>query len=274
MNILGKILGSTAGFVLGGPLGALLGIAAGGVVDSMRARTHESNRASSHGYDHNIEDRPLAFTLAVIALSAKLARADGKVDDDEIALINRLKHHFPIARESEPLIKRIFDEALKEDHSFEPYAQQIKEIFHTEPHLRDEPNLLETLMAALFRIALVDGVYHHKERDYLQRVAEILGFNEADFHRMERLWGQASYEKSTGRTEEHSSKTDPYATLGIAHDASHEDIKRSWREKARTYHPDNLAAHGLPREFTELANQKMAEINQAYEMIRKQRGIK
>ncbi len=242
MSIWGKVIGGAAGFALGGPLGALVGAVAGHAFDRLR----DGVRIRAE------EVKPVAFTVAVIVLAAKMAKADGVVTRDEIDTFKRIFHIPPSELRD---VGRLFDRARKDAAGFEPYARQIAILF------RDNPRLLEELLDGLFEIAKADGVVHPAELAYLRKVAGIFGFDEATFERV-RL----------GHME--GAAADAYEVLGLSPDAADEEVKATYRKLARQYHPDRLIAEGMPQEFIDLANEKLARINDAYERIRRQRGLK
>lgn len=239
MSIWGKVIGGAAGFAMGGPLGAFVGALAGHAVDSM------TEAAAT-----DPETRRVAFTIAVIVLGAKMAKADGVVTRNEV---EAFKSAFRIPKDEVAKVAQIFNRAKTDSAGYEPYARQLKEIF------ADQPAVLEELLGALFKIAQADGVYHRKEREFLQRVAGIFGFDDSAFERIE-----ANF---TG-----TEATDPYAVLGLSRDAPDEEVKRTYRELIREHHPDRLIAEGMPQEFVDVANHKLAAINAAYDKIRKERA--
>ncbi len=243
-GIWGKIIGGAAGFALGGPLGALGGAVAGHAVDRMRAAPEDPGRQSAA--------REIAFTTAVIALCAKMAKADGQVTRDEIEAFRRIFHVPP---EEIGNVGRVFDLARKDARGFEPYARQVAGMFAA------NPAVLEELLDALFYIAKADGVIHPAELDYLRRVAEIFRFDETTFRRL-----HASHEGE--------GKPDPYAVLGVDHDADDETVRAAWLRLTRENHPDRLTAQGMPEDFVRIATERMAGINAAWDAIRKQRGIR
>lgn len=240
MSIWGKVIGGAAGFAIGGPLGAFVGALAGHAVDSM----------TEHA-EHDPETRRVAFTIAVIVLGAKMAKADGVVTRDEV---NAFKTAFRIPPQEVGKVSQIFDRAKQDSAGYEPYARQLKEIF------AGQPAVLEELLGALFRIAHADGVYHPDERAFLQRVAAIFGFGTSDFERLEA--GFIGTEP-----------TDPYALLGISRNASDDEVKTAYRRLIREHHPDRLIAEGMPQEFIDVANQKLAAVNAAYDRVCRERGI-
>lgn len=243
-GIWGKIIGGAAGLALGGPIGALIGAVAGHAVDRMRAAQEGGARPDA--------TREIAFTIAVIALCAKMAKADGTVTRDEIAAFRRIFHVPPDEIRN---VGRVFDQARKDARGFEPYARQVASMFAA------NPAVLEELLDALFYIANADGVLHPAELDYLGRVADIFGLDETTFGRI-----RANHESDR--------KNDPYAVLGVERDSGDEAIRAAWLKLTRENHPDRLTAQGMPEDFVQIATERMAAINAAWDSIRKERGIR
>ncbi|MBT5570963.1 MAG: DnaJ domain-containing protein [Alphaproteobacteria bacterium] len=244
MSIWGKVLGGAAGFMIGGPLGALVGAGAGHLYDKARQGASEGVAGDP--------TKQIGFTIAVIALGAKLAKADGVVTPDEIRAFRRV---FKVSPEESQNVARVFNQARKSTAGYEPYAKQVGGMF------KDNPAVLEELLNCLFHIALADGEVHEDELIYLQNVAAIFGFSETDFARIR--------EQNMG-----PDKADPYTVLGVRHDMDDAAIKSAYRKLVRENHPDSLIAQGMPEEFIEVANDKLAAINAAYDKICAQRGIK
>lgn len=244
MSIWGKVLGGAAGFAIGGPLGALIGVGAGHLYDKTRENASEVGAGDP--------TKQVGFTIAVIALGAKLAKADGVVTPDEIRAFRRV---FKVAPEETKNVARIFNQARKSTAGYEPYAKQVAGMF------TDNPAVLEELLNCLFHIAKADGEVHEDELTYLRNVAAIFGFTDADFARVR--------EQNMG-----PDLADPYTVLGVTHDASDDEIKTAYRKLVRENHPDSLIAQGMPEEFIEIANDKLAAINAAHDKICAQRGIK
>ncbi len=247
MSIWGKVIGGVAGFALGGPLGALIGAYAGHKMD--KARTGQ-DPTLGHG-DYDQQSKQVAFTMAVIVLSAKMAKADGVVTREEVSAFKEVFH---IPADEMSSVGKLFDEARKDASGFEPYAEQVARMFAR------EPAVLEELIGGLFHIARADGTIAPAELDFLTKVAVIFGFSDRDFERL-----RASYDKPE--------TSSPYAVLGVSRDADDAEIKKAYRKLLVVNHPDKLIAQGLPQEFIDLANEKMAAINAAYDAIKKQRGM-
>jgi len=239
--IWGKVIGAIAGFVLGkGPLGLLAGLAAGQWVDIVLERRFPNREAKR---------RKDVFLTAVTCLSAKLAKVDGPVSREEV---DAFKAQFRFRSEDKSAVARLFDQAKLDPSGFEPYARSLAENFAAEPFL------LAELFGALFRIAAVDGGPNDAELRFLEAVAQIFG-----------LSFQGAYEVPPRRQPQGK---DPYAVLNVSRTAAMSEIKAAWRRLSREHHPDNLIAKGVPEDYVALANQRMAEINAAYDRIRQERG--
>ncbi len=238
MSIWGKIVGGGIGFAIGGPIGALLGGLAG----------HAYDKASDVGAEGT---KQVAFTIAVIVLGAKMAKADGKVTRDEV---DAFKDIFRVPQHEVDNVSRVFNMARKDAGGFEPYAGQMARMF------RGNPAVLEDLLDGLFHIAKADGIVHPAELEYLKSVAAIFGFSEAEFARI-----RASHVGADA--------SDPYTILGLDHEVTDKDLKAAYRKLVKEHHPDTLIAQGMPEEFVEVANDKLAAINVAYDRIAEQRGL-
>jgi DnaJ like chaperone protein len=240
MSIWGLIIGGTAGFAIGGPIGGLLGAAAGIAME--RAYTDPQPAPENQ--------RRVAFTVAVIALSAKMAKADGIVTRDEIAAF-RQRVHIPQSELKQ--VGKFWDLARQTPDGFEDYAAQVAKLFVA------KAPVLEQLLDLLFFIAKSDGRLSGPEIDYLARVASIFGFDEQDFERLIALHGDSG--------------PSPFEILGVEPDIENDALRTHWRDLVRTHHPDRLMADGMPEEFVQAANEKLASINAAYDTIARQRGM-
>ncbi|MDQ2088331.1 molecular chaperone DjiA [Marimonas arenosa] len=196
-------------------------------------------------------ERSVGFAIAVIALGAKMAKADGRVTRDEVAAFREV---FQIAKEDEAGAARVFDLARQDVAGFEDYARKIRAMFG-----QDDEALCD-LMEGLFHIAMADGTYHPNEDDFLARVAGIFDVPEARFRQLRSRFVP-------------DAAPDPYDVLGVPHDASMDDIRTAWRTLVRDTHPDRMMARGLPEEALKLAESRMAAINRAWEDIQHDRGV-
>jgi len=190
-------------------------------------------------------ERSVAFAIAVIALGAKMAKADGHVTRDEVTAFREV-FHIPAGEEDNAA--RVFNMARTDITGFEGYATRIKAMFG------DEMSTLNELMEGLFHIAMADGEYHPGEDDFLHQVAGIFGLEEREFRSM-----RARHVPDA--------EPDPYDVLGIAPDAPLEDVRARWRTLVRETHPDRLMARGVPEEAIKIAEKRMIAINRAWEDI-------
>ncbi len=195
-------------------------------------------------------DRTVAFTIAVIALGAKMAKADGVVTRAEVSAFREIFH---IPPSDEASAARVFNLARQDVAGFEDYAARIGRLF-----ARNENRLCD-IIEGLFYIAMADGAYHADEDAFLARVAEIFGFDKSRFRQI-----RARFVPDAER--------DPYEVLGIAHDASMDAVRAAWRAAVKESHPDMLVSRGLPEEALRLAERRMADINRAWEEISEARG--
>ena len=233
MSVWGKVSGAAAGLFVGGPVGAVVGAVVG------------------HFFLDREADPGVTFTIAVVALAGKMARADGVVTDQEFQVFRQV---FGVPPEEQANVQRIFNLARQDIAGFEHYAGQIARLFV------GNPAMLEDILDGLFEIAKADGVLHPGEAAFLERVAEIFGFAPNEFRRI-----RASHFAPE--------LTDPYVILGLAYVADNDELKQTYRRLVRENHPDSLMARGVPPEFVKLANDKLAAINNAYDKIRTERGL-
>ena len=240
MSIWGKLGGAAAGFLAGGPLGALAGAFAGHVLFDRSGFMAERP-----------EEEGVAFTIAIIALGAKLAMADGIVTRDEEEAFTRV---FRVPPHETGNVKRIFDLARRDVAGYDAYAAQIARMFRT------NPAVLEDVMDGLFEIAKADGVFHPGEARLLEHVADIFGFAPNVYRRI--------------RATHFPDASDPYVILGVGYEASEDEIKHTYRLLVKENHPDSLIGRGVPPEFVKLATDKLAAINVAYDRIVEERDFR
>lgn len=227
MSIWGKLTGAAAGF--GGPIGALLSHFGQFAID---------RAGSGH-------DKQVAFTVGVIALGAKMAKADGVVTRDEI---QAFKEVFKVPPGEEHNVARLFNLAKQDVAGFELYARQLDRLFH------DNRELLTDVMDGLFHIAVADGYLHPSEERFLAQVAKEFGFSDREFLRIKgRHFKCEMY--------------DPYNILHASPKATDAELKIQYHKLVAENHPDMLMARGVPAEFIDIATKKLAAINAAYEEI-------
>lgn len=195
-------------------------------------------------------ERSIAFTIAVIALGAKMAKADGQVTRDEVTAFREVFH---IAAQDEAGAAKVFNLARQDVAGYEDYARRIKAMF------RGQPETLRDLLEGLFHIAMADGFYHPNEHAFLETVSGIFGLPDADFMALRMRFMP-------------DAPRDPYTVLGVSADTPPAEIRRAYRKLVRENHPDAVMARGLPKEALQLAEKRMADINRAWEEIERTLG--
>jgi DnaJ like chaperone protein len=194
--------------------------------------------------DEKPPEKTVAFTIGMIALSAKMAKSDGVVTHDEVRAFEDV---FQVPEKDKSAVERVFNLAKQDIAGFESYAKKVAELFSGGAHT------LENVLDGLFHIAKADGAVHEQELSYLQRVSEIFGFKEKDFIRI--------------RARHVVIVDDPYVILGLPSDASVSVVKKQYRKLARELHPDKQVASGMPEELVIIASDRLARINAAYSEI-------
>ena len=190
-------------------------------------------------------ERTIGFTIAVIALGAKMAKADGLVTRDEVTAFRQV-FHIPASETQNAA--RVFDLARKDVAGFDLYAARIRDMFGA------GHQALVDLLEGLFYIAVADGSYHPNENVFLEEVARIFGVQSRDFVNMRARFVP-------------DENPDPYCVLGIEPSSDAETVLQAWRALVREYHPDRMIARGVPEEAMKLAEKRLIQANWAYEEI-------
>ena len=256
----GKSIGGMAGFAMGGPFGAVVGAALGHAAENGGFGQFPNMQFGMPGFGPvraaaMLGGRQQLFSVGVVVLSAKLAKCDGPVNRQEI---DSFKRNFRVPAEAARDIGRLFDQARDSTEGFEGLARQMGEAF------ADNRLVLEDVLAALFTIARADRPVNGRETDFLQRVWHGFGL------------GQESWARASGaapRRPHDDGGEDPYAVLGVARDATPEVLRATWKTLMRENHPDSLASRGVPPEFIKRAGDKVARINAAWDIIKRERGL-
>ena len=256
MGVWGKILGGVGGFLTGGPLGAVVGAALGHAADT--GATGGRIGPGAADLAALLGNRETLFAISVIVLSAKLAKADGPVKREEI---DAFKTMFRIPPENLREVGEMFDRAREDAEGWEPFAERLGQSF------ADNRAMLEDVLAALFYIARADGPITRGELPVLQGIHLRFGLDHA-------AWDRAKGGGQSGSRVEQQKKTDDaYAVLGLTPAATDEEVRLAWRKLMRENHPDALAARGVPPDFVARATAKVADINAAWDRIKRQRGL-
>jgi DnaJ like chaperone protein len=246
---------------MGGPLGAMVGATIGHAADSgattrgrgmlgaTRAGFNPAQLAALFGRKEQL------FSISLVVLSAKLAKCDGPVTRDEI---DAFKRQFRIPPSQLRDVGRLFDEARDRADGYEQYAAQLGQAF------ADSKVTLAGALSALFAVARADGPINKAELMFLSRVHAAFGLDQGAWD--EARGGAAHRVAAKGAG-------DAYAVLGVSREASDAEIRNAWKKLVRENHPDSLAARGVPGDFVALATEKVAEINAAWDSIKRERQL-
>lgn len=250
MSHFGKILGGGLGWAFGGPLGALIGVAIGGIIDvgnSAEATRRKIN--SGNVNEHFNHTQPGDFGAALIALSAVVMKADGKVLKAEIQFVRDFfTRQFGIERTNYYI--RLLQEVLKQDIQTREICFQIR-------HNMEHPLRLE-LLRYLFEVSNADQQVHQTEIHVLEQISNYLGISGKDFLSLKNM-----YFKDVDSA---------YKILEINSNATDDEVKKAYRKMALKFHPDKLSSLGP--EFEKNAKEKFQKVQEAYDKIKKERGFK
>ena len=255
MGWLGKIVGGTIGLALGGPLGAVAGAAFGHAFVDKREDEYLRSIPGSNGPGLSAnEEAQLLFFTAAFSMLAKISKADGRINEEEIKAVERfMVNDLQLDQASRETAKNIFRNAVTSSQTFEGFAEQFYSVF------KYQSNIIELMMDVLLRVSSADGSISDVEEQMLLSASRIFRFSLLDYNRL-----KSRYVK----------KSDPYyAVLQCDENASNEEIKKKYRTLVQEYHPDKIQAKGLPEEFVKFATDKFTEIHAAYEHIRKCLGF-
>jgi DnaJ like chaperone protein len=194
--------------------------------------------------------RKVAFSIAMIALSAKMAKADGIVTQDEVRAFQQI---FAIPADEARNVARLYDLAQQDTAGFELYAERLARLCGSG---RENCAMLSDILDGLFHIAKADGVLHDREGMFLRRIAEIFKIDEARY-------------QSILARHVNLGPADPYLVLGVSRSAQIGEVRRRYHRLVAENHPDRLIARGVPQEFIAIATTRLAAINTAFEVIEK-----
>jgi len=240
MSIWGSIIGGFVGFSFAGPIGALIGSMVGGRISSARRS----------GFQKNFVAPQQVFAIALIILTAKLAKADGNVSKEELIAV---KEKLKIPEHEIDQVGKIFNKAKEDSLGYEPYANQIAQIYQKNPAVLDE------VINILFYIAEADGNVSNSEIIIIRNIARIFGLSENQFEAIK-------------ESRKDSDKLNPYIVLGCNTNDDFATIRKKYLMLSKEHHPDVLISKGVPQEVIEESKKKMRAINSAYEKIEKMKS--
>ena len=251
MGWMGKVVGGTIGFALGGPLGAIFGATFGHAFDTGAELETAGNRQRLSPVEHH----QLTFFVAAFSMLAKLAEADGRVTREEIDSIESfMVKDLRLDPESRNAAVNIFRTALNAPGTFADFTGQFYGQF------QHQPQMLELMIDILLRVAMSDGSMTSGEETLILSAVQTFHFSSLRYEQL-----KSQYAPSADKA---------YAVLGCSPDDSDDQVKRCYRQRVQEYHPDKIAAKGLPDEFNRFAHDKFREIQDAWDQIKAERRIK
>lgn len=283
MGWFGKVIGGVFGWLIGGPLGLVAGIAFGHAMDKVSDTdsAQDASTGTQTHYHHSPfqafssmrkqeERSQLIFFVAAFSMLARIATSDDdKVSDAEYRkILDFIDHDLQLDSYSRAYALRVFQAALKTEGSFEDFARQFKQNFST------QEGLVLLMMDILYRVSTADGAPGTRAMEMLTAAEGIFSIP-ADVReslRARYLHGAGGRSGSSTRTS-YSGDAKPYEVLNITPQATDEEVRKAYRSLSREFHPDMIASKGLPPEFSKFAEAKFLEIQEAYEEIKRRRGL-
>ncbi|MBL4574399.1 MAG: co-chaperone DjlA [Gammaproteobacteria bacterium] len=259
MSWWGKVVGGTFGFMMGGPLGAVLGAALGNYFDG---GLEGLSLDDSLGLGATERVQSVFFTTT-FALMGYVAKSDGKVTKDEIAMAERVMDQMRLNPQQRKVAINLFNEGKKPDFPVHEVLAQFKR----ESYRRR--NLIQIFLEIILATAFADGRLDASEKTLIEGIALDLGYSKLEFNALiSRLSGQAHFNDSGSSKEKIKAS---YELLGISPKCSDMDLKKAYRRQMNQHHPDKLVAKGLPEEMIDIATEKTQAIKAAYDLIKEQR---
>ncbi|ATC56536.1 co-chaperone DjlA [Vibrio anguillarum] len=284
MHIFGKILGAFFGFLFGGPFGAFFGLFLGHQFDKARRLNQAGFKTGSFGSGPSQTERQDEFFKAAFAVMGHVAKAKGQVTKEEIQLATIMMERMNLHGEQRKAAQDAFREGKESGFPLEEVLERVR--LSTGGRF----DLLQFFLELQISAAFADGDIHPSERNVLHKIARSLGFSSDQLERRLRMQeaafrfqqggnfgGQQQGYQQSGQWQQASQASrlsDAYDVLGVSEDADAKEIKRAYRKLMNEHHPDKLMAKGLPPEMMNVAKEKSQEIQNAYDLIKKEKGFK
>ena len=270
----GKLIVGLLGMLIGGPIGLAIGVLIGHFLDRGVERGQSFNPFRPYRPGEREEVQEALFS-AVFSIMGHLAKADGRVSEQEIgqaeAIMSRMQLNDEQRRRAQEAFRQGKDDDFPLDRTVAEFRQRIRRRRH----------LVVVFLELLLQTALADGELHAEEERILFRVAAGLGVPESQFRQIlnmvlaqARFGGAGAAGAGGAAGPSRPSLGEAYQVLGVNEDASDQEVKKAYRRLMSEHHPDKLAARGVPEEMIRVSTEKTAEISKAYDMIKEARGMR
>lgn len=261
----GKLVAGIIGLIVAGPLGLLIGLVLGHAFDRGLLRTLQ------FGSPEQIVRIQKSFFETCFLLLGHVAKADGRVSEQEVEHTETLFRQMGLDGEQRAEAIRLFKRGTASDFDPAPVVAGFLQVCQGQRRLR------QTLLLFLLSLALADHALQPEEHAVLGRLAGLLGYSEAQLDQllnMARAQEHFHGEQGAAGVQPGTRLEDAYAALGVSPDADDRHLKRAYRKLMSEHHPDKLIARGVPEDMLKVATERAQEIQGAYDMIRRSRGLK
>ncbi len=276
MGWFSTLSGGAAGMLIGGPIGAIIGAAfgygLGNDADDPPRYQARNDVGSESGYESEQERKQAVFFTTVFATMGYVAKADGRVSDEEIGFVTQRMDEMELDPEERQFAQNLFREGknlFREGKFLDSSLNDVLKQFRLE--CSDDPDMLNFFIWILLHVAYADGRIDTRERNVVQNIAFKIDFSLKKVDELEaeiRAEGEGTSHHSGG-----SNLEDAYKALGVSPNASDDEVKRAYHTLMKDYHPDVLASKGLPEEMMTFATQRTQEFSSAYDCIRQVRNL-
>jgi DnaJ like chaperone protein len=260
MNWWGKVVGGAFGFMMGGPVGAILGAALGNYFDDGLDGIR-SNDGLDLGQTERVQS---VFFTTVFAVMGYIAKSDGRVTRDEIAMAERVMQQMQLNADQRKVAINLFNQGKQTGFPVQDVLTQFRR------EVQRRTNLVQMFLEIIITTALADGSLHANERKILEDLARQLGLSQTQFSELlSRITGQARFAEQESLADRLQAA---YKLLGVTSSTDMDEVKKAYRKQMNQHHPDKLVAKGLPEEMIDIATKKAQDIKAAYELIKSQRA--
>lgn len=255
-----KIIGVLLGYYFFGIFGAFFGYLVGSFIDRYLAYGAGAINPFTNAH------RQTVFIETVFILMGKLAKADGRISEDEINHVENFMQKLGMSLDHRQLAIALFKEGAAPDFDITPKLNEFMSICgHTH-------NLKQMLLIYLIVMGISDGHLDAAEESLLKGVALHLGYDQPAFRQLlDMVINQSHF--AGGQATSATALEDAYKALGVSKESSDQDIKRAYRKLISQYHPDKLMGQGVPEDMIAMATAQAQEVQAAYDLIKKSRNM-